>query len=415
MRVLVGWDDPAEAETIGLFLNVDGTSATVITDGAQFKALAARDEWDVLLMSLDFPTSTESFAVFEQVRGLPAKTPVVGVCYPVEITKLAKFISHGLHGYVQRDERGEFIFLLNSVINAAHEANLAARDQQLAVRLREEIDSVRQLQKSIIPHDLPQIPGFRIEARYEPSQIRILGTQPVVMAGGDYYDFFRIDENTLVLLVGDAAGHGVKACMLVMALHTLVRRIHEQSYKDTAAFVSEINRQLCANAIVHDGGGFITLLYCTLDLTTSRLEWSSAGHPIPLLQHLDDNRTETIGPASIAGLPLGLDADWQYEPSVITIPENSRLALYTDGLSETFPIDSDEGNQFGERGIKNALREAVSLPLDEALDKLFSDSNAFTRGSGRHDDTCLVLIERTGDDAFPRLAATCSSSDARKR
>src|SRR5580658_6645051 len=194
MRVLVGWDDPAEAETIGLFLNVDGTSATVITDGAQFKALAARDEWDALLMSLDFPTSTESFAVFEQVRDLPAKAPVLGVCNPVEITKLAKFISHGLHGYVQRDERGEFIFLLNSVINAAHEANLAARDQQVAVRLREEIDSVRQLQKSIIPHDLPQIPGFRIEARYEPSQIRILGTQPVVMAGGDYYDFFRIDE-----------------------------------------------------------------------------------------------------------------------------------------------------------------------------------------------------------------------------
>jgi serine phosphatase RsbU (regulator of sigma subunit) len=395
MQILVGWDDPTEAETIRLFLNVDDNTAVVATEVDEFKSQASQGDWDVLLMSLNFPNSAEAFPLFEQVRVWQEKAPILGACYPGEIMQLAKFISHGLHGYIPRDHEGEFILLLNSVVSSAHSAVLAARARQLAERLREEIDSVRQLQESVIPQQLPPVPGYKLTARYEPSQIRILGTLPVVMAGGDYYDVFRVDEHTLVLLVGDAAGHGVKSCMSIMAMHTLVRRIGEQSYRDTAAFVNEINRQLCENAIIHEGGGFITLLYCTLDLRTHRFEWTSAGHPMPVLQCLSTNEVEMLGPASKSGLPLGIDADWEFEPSTITLPENSRLLLYTDGLPEAFPVGGNEKAQFGEAGISATLRESVNLSIEETLEKLFATSNAWTEGSGRPDDTCIMFVERT--------------------
>ena len=103
-------------------------------------------------------------------------------------------------------------------------------------------------------------------ARYEPSQIRVMGGNPVIMAGGDYYDAFNVDSNKLILLVGDASGHGVKACMSIMTMHTLIRMIRDQRYPNTVDFVSEVNRRLCSSDIVQDEGGFITLLYSTLDL-----------------------------------------------------------------------------------------------------------------------------------------------------
>src|SRR4029079_799686 len=128
--------------------------------------------------------------------------------------------------------------------------------------------------------------GYHMCARYEPSQIRVLGGRPVTMAGGDYYDVFRLDRNNMVLLVGDASGHGMKAAMSIMVMHTLVRMIRTHRYQNTAAFVQEINNQLCQHSVVNEEGGFITLCYGLLQLDTNELQWTSAGHPIPLVQDL---------------------------------------------------------------------------------------------------------------------------------
>ena len=102
------------------------------------------------------------------------------------------------------------------------------------------------------------------------------------MAGGDYYNVFRPDERTLVMLIGDASGHGLKACMSIMAMHTLIRMLGGDRYRDTAAFVTEINERLCENSIVQGGGGFITLFYAAVDVETHVMQWTTAGHPLPL-------------------------------------------------------------------------------------------------------------------------------------
>src|SRR5262249_39980002 len=158
----------------------------------------------------------------------------------------------------------DFVFLLQSTVESVVQAVQAERERKIAERLREEIDSVRKLQESIIPRNLPAPPGYTICARYESSQIRVLGGQPVAMAGGDYYDVFTSDGSDAVLLVGDASGHGMKACMSIMTMHTLVRMIRGQSYRRTSAFVAEVNRLLSEHGILTGDGGFITLLYGVL-------------------------------------------------------------------------------------------------------------------------------------------------------
>src|SRR5262249_17943604 len=157
------------------------------------------------------------------------------------------------------------------------------------------MEGVRKLQEAIIPRALPMPPGYRIAACYEPSQVRVVGDRPVVMAGGDYYDVFRPDARTLVVLLGDASGHGLKACMAIRTMHTLIRMIPGDHFRDTAAFVTEINKRLCENSIVQSEGGFITLFYAAIDTQTHTMRWASAGHPLPLLQRLDTGGVEPIG------------------------------------------------------------------------------------------------------------------------
>ncbi len=394
MRILVGWDNSKEAETIGAVLEVDGNQAEVFTDADAFAAAAERGGWQVIIMTLGFPSETESFALFERVHRLDSSVPIIGAWQHDEIVQLAKFISSGLHSHLMRDRDGNYIFLLISMIEAAYSAVQAQRAKLLSERLREELDSVRRLQESVIPHDLPVPNGYQLAARYEPSQIRVVGSQPVTMAGGDYYDVFVLDDQTLVLLVGDASGHGMKACMSIMTMHTLIRMIRTGRFPDTAEFVAEVNRGLCSNDIVQDEGGFITLLYSTLNLKDHCLQWTVAGASLPLLQRLETNEVIQLGDEETGGLPLAIDEDWVYERDVTSLPKNSRLLIYTDGLEEAFPEHSDGERQFGLEGIIASLQSSAQMPLDDALEKLFADSNAFTMGSGRMDDTSVVLLER---------------------
>lgn len=208
----------------------------------------------------------------------------------------------------------------------------------------------------------PAPPGYEVVACYEPSQIRIVGDTPVTMAGGDYYDVFNLDNEKLILLVGDASGHGVKACMSIMTMHTLIRMIRDQRYPKTVDFVSEVNRRLCDSDIVQDEGGFITLLYSILDLSKHRLMFTSAGQPMPLLHDLATNEVRALGSEEQAGLPLAIESDWEYEQCEVDIPENSRLLIYTDGLDEAFPAEGDQKHdQFGITGITRTLHPRRSI------------------------------------------------------
>jgi serine phosphatase RsbU (regulator of sigma subunit) len=396
MQIVVGWDNPIEAETIELCLNIDGNSAVVTVDPEEFERAATAPGVDVALLSINFPDFDTGYQVFERLRAKRPDLPIVGAWSQGEINQVAKFIAKGLHSYLARDEQGEFIFLLMSILEAAQQSVVARQAHVLAEKLREEVESVRELQESVIPRDLPAPRGYRLAGRYEPSQIRVVGDRPVVMAGGDYYDAFALSDDAVILVLGDAAGHGVKACLSIMTMHTLIGMIRDNRYPNTGEFVTEVNRRLCRSDIVAgQQGGFITLLYCMLDASTHRFQWTSAGHPMPLLQNLDTGEITALATDEQGGLPLAIDEDWVYESCEATIPPRSRVLLYTDGLDEAFPdTPGDEHHQFGQSGIIQTLRNAASLSLEQALEKLFADSLDATGGAGRHDDTSVVLVER---------------------
>jgi len=378
---------------MALYLDVEEDSVYIATSPEDLLAAAARAVWDVVLLTLRLPTLDAGFEVFQKLRRIMPDCPVVGTCDPRDVIQLARFISAGLRSHVIRDSGGDFVFLLHVTLQSAVQAVRAEREQKLAERLREEVDSVRKLQESIIPKDLCCPSGYGIQARYEPSQIAVLGSRPVVLAGGDYYDVFRLDQRHVVILLGDASGHGMKACMSIMTMHTLVRMIRGSEYNDTARFVAEINERLCQQSVLQDEGGFITLLYAVLDSELGELQWTSAGHPPPLIHRLSDGAIDVVGPSDDSGLPLGIYPEVEYESHTLTIPRGSRILMYTDGLVEAFP-SGIEHVEFGIEGVSRTLVENADRSLGETLRALFVASHTFTGGVGRHDDTSVVLLER---------------------
>ncbi len=288
------------------------------------------------------------------------------------------------------------MFLLTAIIEGAVKQVEAERERQIAEKLRREVDSVRQLQESIIPHDIATPDGYGIVARYESSQIQVIGGQPVTMAGGDYYDAFTLPDDSMILLVGDASGHGMKACMSIMTMHTLIRMIRYDEFREPAHFVRYVNNQLSRQAVVNNEGGFITLLYGVLNPKTHELKWASAGHQSPVLHHLEtDEVYEVTTDPDAAGLPIGILDDAEYETQSTIVPPNCRLLLYTDGLVEAFPADSENHAEFGLDGVAETMRKHKKSELQACMQGLFDDSLAFTEGQGRHDDTSVVIVERT--------------------
>lgn len=397
MRILVAWDEPEESDLLNLYLTGGGEHEVVIVHEAEtFRTQVQDHAWDVLLLTLTFPDSAEDgFRLFEEAHQTLPGIPVVLAVRPEETINLPRFLMHGLRTYLYRDPNKDYIFLILSTLESAIAVVRAEEAKRLADHLRREIEGVRLLQEAIIPKGLNVPSGYAAIARYEPSQVTVMGDRPVVMAGGDYYDLFCPRENLLTALIGDASGHGLKACMSIMTMHTLVRMLANEQFRETASFVGAINQRLCESSIVQSGGGFITLLYSTLDTASHTVTWTSAGHPLPLLQNLQTNEVKQVGDNSDGGMPLGIMAGVEYISYNLEMPPHSRLLIYSDGLADALPPGGETDiPAFGTEGIIQAMKDSKDLDVEKALDHLFQASSQFTGGDGRHDDTSALLLER---------------------
>ena len=392
MRVLVGWDSDEEIELLTSYLEVGATRVHLTRGPAELVKAFEAGRYDAVLMPVTFPDGERSFEAFEAVRRLDPEAPVIIAARPGEIYPLSRFLSHGVRTHVYRDPAKEYLFLLQTLLESALAAKRAEQAKLLTEKLRGEIDSVRRLQESMIPRDMSAPEGYEIVARYEPSQIQVSGGQPVVLAGGDYYYAFQLTGGRLVFLVGDASGHGIKACLAIMSMHILINQLQSDLASAPHDFVARINRRLCEQDIVRDQEGFITLVYGIV--ADGLLSWTSAGHCLPLLQNLASGEIIELGDVNRdGGLPLAVDKDAQYETITTPLPPGHRLVVYTDGIVEAM-AEGEAHQQFGIDGLKRTLQECRRASLNETLDALFCRSQAFTAGAGRHDDTSVLLLER---------------------
>jgi len=219
--------------------------------------------------------------------------------------------------------------LLNDLAGHAAPAVRVAqlvREQEAEVRQRERIEQelrVAQLiQQQFLPHELPDLPGWRVGAYYGPAR----------EVGGDFYDFIRLPDDQIGIVVGDVTDKGVPAALVMATTHSILRAEAPRLIAPSAV-LTRANELLVDEMPAHM---FVTCLYAVLNPATGRLRYANAGHNVPYVS------TEAgVTELRATGMPLGLLPGMEYEEKEATLAPGEIVLLHSDGLAEAHNGDRE--------------------------------------------------------------------------
>ena len=255
--------------------------------------------------------------------------------------------------------------LCGHVAVAVHNARQFQKERRHREKTDREADEARQIQQSLLPRSSPFIPGMVVAGV----------SVPAGAVGGDWYDFISLDDGRWALVLADVSGKGTAAALLMSATRGMVRSLADCC--GPANVLTKLNRLMVED---FPSGRFVTMIYAVLDPGARTLTFASAGHLAPLL--VDNRGAHYLD--SEKGLPLGL-AYGEYSERAIALPPDSRLLLYSDGLTEaTNPHDEEFG--------ADRLREAAQA-TDACPEKLIDAVRHFANGKGLDDDATAILIK----------------------
>ena len=247
-----------------------------------------------------------------------------------------------------------------------HESALLQRE------LERDLELAREVQKSFLPERCPTFPGYEFFDYYQPAN----------HIGGDYFDYILLPDGRLAIVVADVVGHGVAAALLTGKLSAAVR-FSLVSETLVSKALTELNGSLAPETF---DGRFVTLVMVVIDPKTQEATVVNAGHMAPLVRHANGELSE-IG-ESETGLPLIIDADYEYRQHVSQIAPGDTFVLFTDGITEAMDTNSQL------YGIER-LRERISCSNPQKLgQEIVEDVKQFTGGRPATDDMCLVCFGR---------------------
>jgi serine phosphatase RsbU (regulator of sigma subunit) len=274
---------------------------------------------------------------------------------------------------------------LKLLCGVAHQAGVALENARLleeAVkeeRLRRDLQLACNVQSSFLPASLPQVAGYDFFAYYEAAQ----------QVGGDYYGFIPLPGGRVAVAVGDVAGKGISAA-LMMAKLSSDTRFCLLTEPEPGRAVARLNDLLYEMASKADR--FVTLAAGVLDPARHEVTLVSAGHPSPLLYQPGNAEVSNAMPQNALGVPLGIMDSSTFDSCVIALQPGESLLLFTDGVSESMDV---RANAFGMQGIVNALKNAGKISARPLVERLVRALKKHAAGRDPHDDFTVVALSRT--------------------
>jgi serine phosphatase RsbU (regulator of sigma subunit) len=243
-------------------------------------------------------------------------------------------------------------------------------------KLEQELKIAHDAQMKLLPKSMPSVSGLEMDA------ICVTANE----VGGDYYDFFELDDSTLGIVIGDVSGKGPEAAFYMAEVKGIIEslsRIH-RSPKELLIQTNEIMYQN------FDKGMFVTLIYAVVDMKKRKMTFCRAGH-CPLL-HLSagGKAPKHIEPG---GLGVGLEGGEIFrsniEEKTISLKKDDIFLFYTDGIIESMNAD---GEEFGESRLSSIFSELKEMNAPEIRDHIIKDVTAFAGAVKPHDDLSMVVV-----------------------
>jgi serine phosphatase RsbU (regulator of sigma subunit) len=237
-----------------------------------------------------------------------------------------------------------------------------------------ELDQAAEIQRSLLPVTAPIVAGVDL-AGYNAACHTV---------GGDYYDFLPYADGRVGLLVGDVAGKGMPAALLMSSLQARVQVLFDEP-TNLAALVTRLNRIISSNC---PSNRFITFFIGVLDPKTGELTYVNAGHNPPLVAHADGSVEKLEG----TGLILGILPMATYQQGVCYLGPGDAVLLFSDGVSEAVRPTADE--EFGEERLAQVLAGLRDQTAESIIASINQKVDDFTEGSPPADDITLVVAKR---------------------
>src|SRR5829696_9059331 len=254
-----------------------------------------------------------------------------------------------------------------------------AKQQQEAQereRIEQELRVARLIQQTLLPRSLPELPGYDVAAYYQPAR----------EVGGDFYDFFEIEDGRMGFVVGDVTDKGVPAALVMATTRTMLRAAAQRLFSP-GEVLKRVNEVLVAEI---PPNMFVTCLYAILERESGRLTYANAGHDLPYRRRA--GRSEGAEELRARGMPLGLMPGMGYEEKEILLEKGESILFYSDGLVEAHDAHREMFGFPRLQGLVGTHRSGGS----SLVSFLLSELSRFTGEDWeQEDDITLVTLERS--------------------
>jgi serine phosphatase RsbU (regulator of sigma subunit) len=367
--ILLADDEEDNLYTCGYLLEAMGHKVVTAHNGQEAVAKAHELHPDLILMDVMMPVmdgyrATQALKQAEDTRAIP----VILLTAKRTTEDIVQGLRIGADDYIPKPfEQMELQARVGAWLRFAE-----LQQQLLSVRLAEELAIARQIQLSLLPKETPEVEGFGFAARYIPCE----------QVGGDYYDFLRLDEGHLAVVLADVEGHGIGAAMLMSSVSTALR--------------TEIRHGFSLNKIMFDLNNFICaelseltsmpLIYAVINLPIRTLNYVNAGHEFPLHYH---GASGEVTELESTGMVLGIAEGMEYNEVHLPLAPGDRVVFFTDGLTDQA---SPKDEFFGEERVRALLREHPEVSAPEFSALLEQAVSAHRGTAPQNDDIAFVIL-----------------------
>lgn len=388
--ILLVDDAPANLQVLAGMLKDRGYKARPVPSGKLALLAARRDPPDLILLDINMP-EMNGYEVCEQLKAddLLKGIPVIFISALTEQLDKVKAFATGGVDYITKPFQME-------ELHARVETHLKLRRLQIELeeysrhlesareRLKLDLELARGVQRGLLPQWLPEVPGYEFFAYYE-SAFEI---------GGDYYDFIPLPRHRVAVMLGDVAGKGVAAALL-MAKLSADARFCMLTEPDPAAAVTKLNSLMASPSQSGIADRFVTLAVTILDQESHTVTLVNAGHPSPLIYHCATGVLNDAISNEVAGLPLGVHDGFEYASCQVGLEPGDCILAFTDGVTEAMNANNVQLQKSGVyAAVQAGQREGYSLRgLGE---RVVQAVKQFAVGRSQHDDIALVGFGRTG-------------------
>ncbi|HSM76021.1 MAG TPA: PP2C family protein-serine/threonine phosphatase [Bryobacteraceae bacterium] len=243
-------------------------------------------------------------------------------------------------------------------------------------RVQQDMDAARNIQRSLLPHKLPEIKGYSVGFR----------SDTCYEVGGDYLDIVEQPDGQLLMVVADVAGKGLASAMMSTIFRSTFRALAAGGLP-LAELATRMNELHWAEG-EEARRRYVTAIFLRLQPDTGALEVTNAGHNPGFLV----SANKSVRMFESTGTPLGMLPGMQYGSETAVLEPDSRLLFYTDGLTEVFRGEEE----FGEERLLDVFSKCPSQKADDILDALWAELTEYAAGGAQSDDMTALSLSRSG-------------------